>query len=119
MDQETKLNIANDIYLQLGGRRFTILTGSRPDSILEDENGDLGLTFKLTRNASKANRMRVIYKAGEDLYTVIFYRLTRKGYDINLTEIKNVGGVYCDQLAPLFQEVTGLVTEFPRFVCSK
>lgn len=119
MDQETKLNIANDIYLQLGGPRFTAITGARPISIREDKDGDLGLVFKLGRNASKANRMKVIYKAGEDLYTVIFYRLTRKGYDISLNEIKSVSGVYCDQLAPLFQETTGLVTEFPRFVCSK
>ncbi len=121
MDKETRLAIANEIYAQLGGVRFSLVTGARPISIGETPVGDLELTFKIGRNASKANRMKITYKVGEDLYKVDFYRLSKssKTFIPVIVPVASREGVYCDQLAEYFREITGLVIDLPRFVSSK
>ena len=121
MDKDTRLAIANEIYAQLGGVRFSLVTGARPISISETKDGDLELTFKIGRNGSKANRMRVTYEIGPDLYKVEFYRLSKssKTFVPVIVPVASRDGVFCDQLAADFREVTGLVTTLPRFVSSK
>ena len=55
--------IAKTILQQIGGRRFTAMTGSR-DYI----NMGNGLRMSLARNKTSANRLDIIYDAGADLY---------------------------------------------------
>lgn len=86
MDKDERLAIANEIYAQLGGVRFSLVTGARPISISETKDGNLELTFKIGRNGSKANRMRVTYEIGPDLYKAEYWRGTNeirsKKYDV-------------------------------------
>lgn len=121
MDQETRLAIANEIYAQFGGVRFSLVTGARPIMIGTNKDDNLELTFKIGNNGSRANRMKVTYDAGADLYNVEFFRLSKssKTLALSVTPVAKRSGVYCDQLAAYFREVTGLVTTLPRFVSSK
>ena len=54
--------IAQTILQQIGGKRFTAMTGSR-DYI----NMGNGLRMSLARNKTSANRLDIIYDAGADL----------------------------------------------------
>ena len=63
--------IAQTILQQIGGKRFTAMTGSR-DYI----NMGNGLRMSLARNKTSANRLDIIYDAGADLYNMRFYRRT-------------------------------------------
>ena len=51
--------IAKTILQQIGGRRFTAMTGSR--DFIDMGNG---LRMSLTRNKTSANRLDIIYDAG-------------------------------------------------------
>ena len=68
---KTKDMIAKTILQQIGGRRFTAMTGSR--DFIDMGNG---LRMSLTRNKTSANRLDIIYDAGADLYNMRFYRRT-------------------------------------------
>ena len=116
MDKDVRLSIASEIYAQLGGRAFTVITGCRPYSIGENKDGELEFTLKIGRNKSAANRMRITYKEGEDLYEVLFYRILNRNGIIDCKEIELFSGVYCGQLVSIFCTVTGLVAKFPKFV---
>ena len=63
--------IAQTILQQIGGKRFTAMTGSR-DYI----NMGNGLRMSLARNKTSANRLDIIYDEGADLYNMRFYRRT-------------------------------------------
>lgn len=101
MDNE----IAKTILLQLGGRRFVAMTGSR-DFI----NLGNGLRMSLGRNKTSANRLEIIYDGGADLYNVRFYRqsFSRKTFECKIKDIKTYEGVYFDMLEDIFTEVTGM-----------
>ena len=98
--------IAKTILQQIGGRRFTAMTGSR--DFIDMGNG---LRMSLTRNKTSANRLDIIYDAGADLYNMRFYRRTFskkcKTKDIAVHE-----GIYFDMLEEMFTMVTGLYTRF-------
>ena len=106
--------IANTIYQQIGGRRFTMMTGAK--NYLAIDNG---LRFQIGRNASKANRVEIKLN-GNDLYDVRFYRTT--GGNLNMktfeftpvktTEVKLFEDIFFDQLEEIFTMVTGLYTHF-------
>ena len=110
--------IANDIFNQLGGRHFTAMTGTK--GFVWDEAKQT-LRMALTKNASKANRLEIIYNY-DDTYTMRFYHHTPyrtridiekriwKEYPEKITEIKTYKHIYCDQLQELFTEVTGMYT---------
>lgn len=105
--------VAQTIYMQLGGPRFTAITGSH--HLVADGNT---LQMVLARNMSKANRLHISYNEGSDLYTMRFFRITG-GY-LNMktyawmpektTEVKTLEDIYADDLERLFTEITGLVT---------
>ena len=62
--------IAQTILQQIGGRRFTAMTGSR--DFIDMGNG---LRMSLTRNKTSANRLDIIYDAGADLYSSFGFRI--------------------------------------------
>ena len=63
--------IAKTILQQIGGKRFTAMTGSR--DFIDMGNG---LRMSLARNKTSANRLDIIYDEGADLYNMRFYRRT-------------------------------------------
>ena len=65
---KTKDMIAKTILQQIGGKRFTAMTGSR--DFIDMGNG---LRMSLARNKTSANRLDIIYDEGADLYNMRFY----------------------------------------------
>ena len=68
---KTKDMIAKTILQQIGGKRFTAMTGSR--DFIDMGNG---LRMSLAKNKTSANRLDIIYDEGADLYNMRFYRRT-------------------------------------------
>ncbi len=99
--------IAKTILQQIGGRRFTAMTGSR--DFIDMGNG---LRMSLTRNKTSANRLDIIYDAGADLYNMRFYRRTfsKKTFECKEKDIAVHEGIYFDMLEEMFTMVTGLYT---------
>ena len=96
--------IAQTILQQIGGRRFTAMTGSR--DFIDMGNG---LRMSLARNKTSANRLDIIYDAGADLYNMRFYRRTfsKKTFESRTKDIAIHEGIYFDMLEEMFTMVTG------------
>ena len=94
------MNTAETILSQLGGRKFIIMTGS--SNFLASNNS---LSMKLTRNASKANYLKITLN-GNDLYDLEF--ISFRG--MKRTIKKQFTNIYCDQLVSIFESSTGLYT---------
>ena len=65
---KTKDMIAKTILQQIGGKRFTAMTGSR--DFIDMGNG---LRMSLARNKTSANRLDIIYDEGADLYLSLIH----------------------------------------------
>ena len=110
--------IATTILQQLGGNRFIAFTGAKEFLAIDN-----GLQFKIGRNASKANRIKITLN-GSDLYDMEFiqYRPFSIKVDHKRGEVKTIeeksetvrtyNDIYFDQLQDLFTETTGLYTHF-------
>ena len=106
----TNKEIATTILEQLGGRKFVVMTGS--SQFIAFDNG---LTMKLTKNISKANRMTVTLNE-MDLYDIKFEkvvapRMNKKDYTFSTGSTKMIAefkDVYADQLRDIFTETTGM-----------
>ena len=94
--------IAKEILSQLGGNKFIVMTGAKQMS--HDDKGTL--CFKIGRNKTQVNHVKVEYDNGLDLYNMTFSYMA-KG---NFFTKKKYEGVMCDQLKELFTEYTGLYT---------
>ena len=101
--------IAKTILQQIGGKRFTAMTGSR--DFIDMGNG---LRMSLARNKTSANRLDIIYDEGADLYNMRFYRRTfsKKTFECKTKDIAVHEGIYFDMLEEMFTMVTGLYTRF-------
>ena len=101
--------IAKTILQQIGGKRFSTMTGSH--DFIDMGNG---LRMSLARNKTSANRLDIIYDAGADLYNMRFYRRTfsKKTFESKEKDIAVHEGIYCDMLEEMFTMVTGLYTHF-------
>ena len=101
--------IAKTILQQIGGKRFSTMTGSR--DFIDMGNG---LRMSLARNKTSANRLDIIYDAGTDLYNMRFYRRTfsKKTFECRTKDIAVHEGIYFDMLEEMFTMVTGLYTRF-------
>lgn len=111
--------IAENILVQLGGRKFIALTGCNNFHTSGDQDF---LEMNIPRNASKANRCLIKYNRSTDTYDVKFYRhrnasfsqsryiKTGNGWsDAKDTELKRYDGVYCDMLREIFTGYTGMI----------
>lgn len=97
---------ANEILRQLGGRRFSIMTGARDYLATES-----GLRFKLpARFARQGINLVTITLDPSDTYSMTFERITRRGYDVTRATVARHDGLYFDQLQDVFTNVTGLRT---------
>ena len=95
----TTLEVANTILQQLGARRFIAMTGAKNFVGSADS-----LTFRIPR-ANGISQVRVTLTAGDD-YTMQF--IGKRGDQ--LAVLKEITGVYCDQLQSIFTAETGLYT---------
>lgn len=96
----TDLTIANTILQQLGGSRFTIMTGARNFAGHTD-----ALSFKLPSNfATKGINYIKITLTPADLYDIEFGKIWGTKY----TGITRSEGVYVDSLRNVISETTGL-----------
>lgn len=94
--------VAETILAQLGGRKFQVMTGAKYFL-----GGADYLQFKLPSNFAKdgINCVKVTLTP-EDLYDVRFMKVR----GTSLKEMGTVESVYCDMLAQVFTERTGLDT---------
>ena len=95
------MSIANEIYRQLGGNKFAVMTGAK--NFIDIENG---IRMKIGRNKTNHNWMEVTINS-LDLYDVAFAKLTKLGERKSLKEYNNV---YNDSLVELFETHTGMYT---------
>ena len=96
--------IINHMVTQMGGNIFFMMTGAKPQYKKTEDNGDITIMFKLKRNKSKANYYSITYNLGSDTYTVNYIQLIKENRNI----VKEMDGVYCDMLKPIFEETTGM-----------
>jgi hypothetical protein len=92
------LTVANTIRMQLGGRRFDVMTGA--SNFLGSDNS---LSFRLPRTLSPKIRYVRITLTPADLYDLVY--LDSKGRGLSSDE-----GVYNDQLQQVFTRATGVLT---------
>ena len=113
------MTIAEEILIQLGGRKFVTFTGC--NNFHTDGEQDY-LVMNIPKNGSKANRCEIRYNHGMDTYDMRFYRHANATFNMNRyiktgngwkdakdTEVKTFKDVYCDQLRELFTEVTKMI----------
>lgn len=106
------ITVANEIFKQLGGNRFAVMTGSK--KFIADGNT---LRMALARNKSGANILNITL-TDDDFYTMQFLkftdgrldRKTLKWIDAKIEEVETFEGLYYDQLRDIFTHVTGMFT---------
>ncbi len=107
--KENYNEVAKTILSQLGGNKFTTMTGAK--NLLSLSDGSGGLSFKLPNKFAKngINYVKIILNSN-DLYDIEFGKIIMKKYDYKYDVIKSVNDVYADQLQEIFTDVTGLDT---------
>lgn len=104
------MTVANQIYEQLGGNKFRVMTGIK--LFVGDKNS---CTLHLTKNKIKAKYLKItlIY---DDTYTMVF-STSKKVLDPTIgikvdthVIIDTITNVYCSELQKIFTEKTGLLT---------
>lgn len=114
------MSIAQIIYQQLGGNKFSVMTGSKNylQADITETNPNAWLRMDLTKNKSKANRLKISLMP-DDTYKMEFYSMRKKswkqlaldGGDLFIIgNEQTIEDVYCDQLQEIFTTVTGLYT---------
>ena len=109
-DQMKKMNEisnseAKELLRQLGGRRFMMMVGAK--NIARDKDG---LHMKIGRNSKSISHVVIDYNRGRDLYDMKFLRVRSSKGKMNVKVVKQVKGIYADQLHDTFEKHTGLYT---------
>jgi hypothetical protein len=105
--RSTDMTVANTIFAQLGGPRFSAMTGCK--NLMGDSTS---LTFAIGRGAKDGiNRVRVTLDLGSDTYTVAFFKIGRAP-SFKVAVVAEIEGVYCDDLRRVFTNHTGFYTSF-------
>lgn len=101
LGERVNKQIALDIYNQLGGNKFAVMTGARNlFSRSDTAYGGMQIDFK---GSQKANRLVVLVDA-MDTYTVEFWKIGRE----TCKKVEAFDDIYCDMLQSIFTQVTGL-----------
>ena len=108
--------VMRDLYMQLGGRVFTVSTGSRFEGISFDKEGNPVQTISLRRNKTCANKLQITYLWDKDVYKMVFYKqsFSKKTFTASVKKVYENEMVYCDELREIFSEVTGMVIALIR-----
>ena len=88
-------HVANEIYRQLGGNRFRVMTGAKNS-----------LRMRIGRNKTNANYMEIVLNE-LDLYDITFAKVTKMG---EMKSMKGYDNVYNDMLVSIFESHTGMYT---------
>jgi len=96
------MTIAQTILEQLGGRRFTVMTGAK--NYVDHGNA---LSFHLGRNSSRANVIKITLDPS-DTYTLEMGRYSRK--NLEYTVLETTSDIYAEDLTRIFTQKTGLAT---------
>lgn len=97
------MTTAQTILAQLGGNRFSAMTGAK-----NFVGGDDMLQFDLGRGAkNKANKVRVTLTTA-DLYRLDFYRYNGRTFECPVVD--TVDGVFAEDLRRIFTARTGFDT---------
>ena len=91
---------AQTILDQLGGNRFSVMTGAKMFMSIDN-----GLQFNIGRNALKCNKVRITLNLN-DLYDVSYYSI--RGASVKVK--REVTDIYAETLRQEIQEATGLYT---------
>ena len=109
------MEIGKEILRQLGGGRFVAMTGAKHIGFCTKTNS---LSMKLTRNKLGAQWLNIRLTSMDD-YTMTFTKEKKKHETLGgikfctkseLITLKEIEGVYCDQLQEFFTRETGLDT---------
>ncbi len=101
------LSIANTIAKQLGGlNRLTLMTGAR-DFVGSEEGRYLHIRLPRGKAKDGINSIKITLDA-DDTYTMTFARQAGANGGFKLITVKEIEGVYCDQLVKIFETTTGL-----------
>lgn len=94
------MTIANTILQQLGGHKFTVMTGAKNLIGLSD-----GLSLRLPSNFATdgINYIRITLSPA-DTYDIEFARIR----GLKITPLGSIDGVYCDDLRRIISDKTGL-----------
>ncbi len=98
----TTQQVAQTILQQLGGKRFTVMTGAKSFGFSTNERGNPRLSFKIGQNAKKISFVSITLNE-MDLYDIEFM-------NSKCNTVKTVEGVYCENLQEVFTDATGLDT---------
>lgn len=118
--QKIQIGDYHEIYNQLGGNRFTAMTGSKVKYYGYNDDGYIYLMVELIKNQSKAKYLKIQYNSS-DLYDLEFSRIKRtltplakelgiKVYDEETITVTKMDDVYGEDLQAMFSQVTGLST---------
>lgn len=94
--------IAQTILKQLGGGRFTSMTGAK-DFVAIERGLRMRLPSNLTRD--RITHFTVTLNAN-DTYLVVAHKVR----GVKSKEMARVDECYCDQLREAFEDITGMVT---------
>lgn len=108
--------VMRDLYMQLGGKVFTVSTGSRFEGISFDKEGNPVQTISLRRNKTCANKLQITYLWDKDVYKMVFYKqsFSKKTFTASVKKVYENEMVFCDELQEIFSEVTGMVIALIR-----
>ena len=95
--------VASVILQQLGGKRFTGMTGAK--NLVADETS---LRFALPRNPKKVTHVQIDLTPS-DTYRMIFWNCGL-GKNFHMDIVSQVEDVYAEDLQNIFTESTGLYT---------
>jgi len=93
--------VAKEIFRQLGGQKFKVMTGAYNFLYEDEKNGIISLRFSF-KGSKKSNMLKIEYNRYKDYYKMIFYK--------NGKIMQEYDSIYNDQLQELFTEFTGLYT---------
>ena len=95
------MTVAKTILTQLGGRKFSVMTGAKNFM----DHGD-ALSMRIGRNSSNSNYLKVTLNC-MDLYDLRFSKVSKWGEE---KSIKTYHDIYCDILVETFESHTGMYT---------
>ena len=118
--EQIKIGNYQDIYNQIGGNKFVVMTGSKIKYYGYDKLGYVYLMIELTKNLSGAKYLKIQINS-KDLYNLEFSKIKKtinpeykklgiKIYDEEQVIIETIEAIYCDQLQEIFTDRTGLLT---------
>ena len=92
------MEVYQEIYNQLGGNRFRVMTGAK--NLTGNKNT---LSFKLMKAKNSINFIRITLNS-MDLYDIEFNYLSSRGLKL----IERLEDIYNDQLREIIEDRTGL-----------